>query len=104
MKENRDVGSFIHGILNLVWPVFAYDLAALASLTIWGYGWTAFLPMNIMLILPIVSDVVGAAVASVRYYRRQNVMTLLGLMFDIVALALYWFLRIQLNFSLGWIS
>ena len=104
MKRNRDVWSFIHGIINLVWPVFAYDLAALASLTIWGYGWAAFLPMNIMLILPIVSDVIGAAAASVRYYRRQNVMTLLGLMFDIVALALYWFLRIQLHFSLGWIS
>ena len=104
MSKNRDVLSFIHGMINLIWPVFAYDVAALASLTIWGYGWASFLPMNIMLILPIVSDVVGVAIAAMRYYRRQNVMVLLGLMFDITALVLYWFLRIQLNFSLGWIA
>ena len=104
MEKNRDVFSFIHGIVNLLWSVFAYDLAALASLTIWSYGWVSFLPMNLMLILPIVSDVIAAATASVRYYRRQNVMTLLGLMFDIVALVLYWFLRTQIHFSLGWIE
>ncbi len=100
--KNRDVVSFIHGVINLVWPIFAYELAALAALSVSGYGWTSMLPMTIMLLLPIFSSLVGAAIAAVRYYRRQNVMALLGLMFDIVALALYWFLRVQLHFTLGW--
>lgn len=104
MKKSRDVLSFIHGIINLVWPIVAYDLAQLASLTIWGYGWTSFLPMTIMLILPVVSDVVGIVIAAVRYYRRQNVMAMLGIIFDMAALAIYWFLRLQINFSLGWLS
>ena len=31
MKHNRgDLLSFIHGVINLIWPVFAYDLAELA--------------------------------------------------------------------------
>lgn len=104
MKKSRDVLSFIHGIINLIWPIVAYDLAQLASLTIWGYGWTSFLPMTIMLILPVVSDVVGIVIAAVRYYRRQNVMAMLGIIFDMAALAIYWFLRLQINFSLGWLS
>lgn len=104
MKRNRDVVSFIHGILNLVWPIFAYDLAQLASLTIWGYGWTSFLPMTVMLVLPIVSDVIAIAIAAVRYYRRQSLMAMLGIIFDMAALAIYWFLRVQMQFSLGWLS
>ena len=104
MKKSRDVWSFIHGVINLVWPIVAYDLAQLASLTIWGYGWTSFLPMTIMLILPVVSDVVAIVIAAVRYYRRQNLMAMLGIIFDMAALAIYWFLRLQINFSLGWLS
>lgn len=104
MKRNRDVLSFIHGIINLVWPIFAYDLAELASLIIWGYGWTSYLPMTIMLILPVVSDVVGIAIAAWRYYRRQGILAMLGIIFDMAALAIYWYLRLQIHFSLGWLS
>ena len=31
MKQDwSDLRSFIHGVINLIWPVFAYDLAELA--------------------------------------------------------------------------
>ena len=37
MKRNTgDLLSFIHGVINLIWPVFAYDLAELASVIIGG--------------------------------------------------------------------
>ena len=69
MKQDwSDLRSFIHGVINLIWPVFAYDLAELASLIIGGYSWATMVPSTIMLILPIVSDVVGIVVAGVRYY------------------------------------
>ena len=57
--DTGDLRSFLHGVINLIWPVFAYDLAELASLIIWGYSWASMVPSTIMLILPIVSDVVG---------------------------------------------
>lgn len=35
MKQERgDLLAFVHGVINLIWPVFAYDLAELASLII----------------------------------------------------------------------
>ena len=99
-----DLRSFIHGVVNLIWPVFAYDLADLASQIIGGYSWATMVPSTIMLILPIVSDVVGIVVAGVRYYRRQSVLALMGLIFSIGALALYYILRIVMHFSLGWLE
>lgn len=105
MRNSRgDWLSFIHGIINLIWPVFAYDLAELASLIIWGYSWAAALPMTVMMILPVISAAVGIVVASVRYYRRQSVLSLMGLIFSITALALYYLLRMVLQFSLGWMD
>ena len=103
MRQDRsDLRSFIHGVVNLIWPVFAYDLAELASLIIGGYSWATMVPSTIMLILPIVSDVVGIIVAGVRYYRRQSVLALMGVIFSIAALALYYILRVMMRFSLGW--
>ena len=105
MRQDRsDLRSFIHGVVNLIWPVFAYDLAELASLIIGGYSWATMVPSTIMLILPIVSDVVGIIVAGVRYYRRQSVLALMGLIFSITALALYYILRVMMRFSLGWLE
>lgn len=105
MKQNRrDLLSFVHGVVNLVWPVFAYDLAELASLIIGGYSWATMVPSTIMLILPIVSDVVSIVVSGVRYYRRQSVLALMGIIFSIAALALYYILRTMLQFSLGWLE
>ena len=105
MRNRRgDLLSFIHGVVNLIWPVFAYDLAELASLSIGGYSWATMVPSTIMLILPIVSDVVAIVVAGVRYYRRQNVLSLMGLIFSIAALALYYILRVMMHFSLGWLE
>ena len=98
-RDTGDLRSFLHGVINLIWPVFAYDLAELASLIIGGYSWS-----TIMLILPIVSDVAGIVVAGVRYYRRQGVLALMGLIFSIAALALYYILRIMMHFSLGWLE
>ena len=90
MRHDRgDLLSFIHGVINLIWPVFAYDLAELASLIIWGYSWATMVPSTIMLILPIISDVVAIVVAGVRYYRRQSVLSVMGLIFSSAALALY---------------
>ena len=102
--DTGDLRSFLHGVINLIWPVFAYDLAELASLIIWGYSWASMVPSTIVLILPIVSDVVGIVVAGVRYYRRQSVLALMGLIFSIAALALYYILRIMMRFSLGWLE
>ena len=97
MKQERgDLLAFVHGVINLIWPVFAYDLAELASLIIGGYSWATMVPSTIMLILPIVSDV--------RYYRRQSVLALMGLIFSIAALALYYILRVMMQFSLGWLE
>ena len=105
MRQDRsDLRSFIHGVVNLIWPVFAYDLAELASLIIGGYSWATMVPSTIMLILPIVSDVVAMVVAGVRYYRRQSVLALMGLIFSIAALALYYLLRVMMQFSLGWLE
>ena len=105
MKQDRsDLRSFIHGVINLIWPVFAYDLAELASLIIGGYSWATMVPSTIMLILPIVSDVAAIVMAGVRYYRRQNVLSLMGLIFSIAALALYYILRVMMHFSLGWLE
>ena len=105
MRQDRsDLRSFIHGVVNLIWPVFAYDLAELASLIIGGYSWATMVPSTIMLILPIVSDVVGIIVAGVRYYRRQSVLALMGVIFSIAALALYYILRVMMRFSLGWLE
>ena len=98
MKQERgDLLAFVHGVINLIWPVFAYDLAELASLIIGGYSWATMVPSTIMLILPIV-------VAGVRYYRRQSVLALMGLIFSIAALALYYILRVMMQFSLGWLE
>ena len=102
--DTGDLRSFLHGVINLIWPVFAYDLAELASLIIGGYSWATMVPSTIMLILPIVSDVVAMVVAGVRYYRRQGVLALMGLIFSIAALALYYILRIMMHFSLGWLE
>ena len=86
MKQERgDLLAFVHGVINLIWPVFAYDLAELASLIIG-------------------SDVAGIVVAGVRYYRRQSVLALMGLIFSIAALALYYILRVMMQFSLGWLE
>lgn len=105
MKQSkRDLLSFVHGVINLIWPVFAYDLAELASLIIGGYSWATMVPSTIMLILPIVSDVVSIAISGVRYYRRQSVLALMGMIFSIAALALYYILRTMLQFSLGWLE
>ena len=105
MKQERgDLLAFVHGVINLIWPVFAYDLAELASLIIGGYSWATMVPSTIMLILPIVSDVAGIVVAGVRYYRRQSVLALMGLIFSIAALALYYILRVMMQFSLGWLE
>ena len=100
MKQERgDLLAFVHGVINLIWPVFAYDLAELASLIIGGYSWATMVPSTIMLILPIVSDVAG-----IGYYRRQSVLALMGLIFSIAALALYYILRVMMQFSLGWLE
>ena len=103
-RDTGDLRSFLHGVINLIWPVFAYDLAELASLIIGGYSWATMVPSTIMLILPIVSDEVGIVVAGVRSYRRQSVLALMGLIFSIAALALYYILRTMLHFSLGWLE
>ena len=103
-QEHGDLRSFLHGVVNLIWPVFAYDLAELASLIIGGYSWATMVPSTIMLILPIVSDVAGIVTAGVRYYRRQSVLALMGLIFSIAALALYYILRVMMQFSLGWLE
>ena len=105
MKQERgDLLAFVHGVINLIWPVFAYDMAELALLIIGGYSWATMVPSTIMLILPIVSDVAGIVVAGVRYYRRQSVLALMGLIFSIAALALYYILRVMMQFSLGWLE
>ena len=100
----RDMACFIHGIINLIWPVFAYDLAELASLIIWGYSWTAAVPVTIMLVLPIISDAAAIVTAGIAYYRRQSMLSLLSIIFSIAALALYYILRTMMQFSLGWLD
>ena len=100
----RDMFCFIHGLINLVWPVFAYDLAELASLIIWGYSWTAAVPVTIMLVLPIISDAVAIVISGIAYYRRQSMLSLLSIIFSIAALALYYILRTMMQFSLGWLD
>lgn len=105
MKRNTgDLLSFIHGVINLIWPVFAYDLAELASVIIGGYSWATMVPSTIMLVLPIISAVAAIVVAGIRYYRRQNVLSLMGMIFSIASLALYYILRTMLQFSLGWLE
>lgn len=105
MKRNTgDLLSFIHGVINLIWPVFAYDLAELASVIIGGYSWATMVPSTIMLVLPIISAVAAIVVAGMRYYRRQNVLSLMGMISSIASLALYYILRTMLQFSLGWLE
>ena len=81
-----------------------YDLAELASLIIWGYSWTAAVPVTIMLILPIISDAAAIVTAGIAYYRRQSMLSLLSIIFSIAALALYYILRTMMQFSLGWLD
>ena len=100
----KDWFSFAHGIINLLWPFFAYDLAELASLIIWGYSWTAAVPVTIMLLLPVISDAVAIIIAGIGYYRRQSTLSLLSIIFSIAALALYYILRTMMQFSLGWLD
>lgn len=102
--ERNDIVVFIHGIINLIWPIFAYDLAELASLIIWGYSWTAAVPVTIMLVLPILSSLVNIVASAIQYYRRQSVLALLALIFSIAGLALYYVLRMVLQFSFGWLD
>ena len=68
--ERGDFISFLHGIINLAWPVVAYDLAELASLIIWGYSQMAAVPVTIMLLLPILSDVVCIVIAGIRNKKK----------------------------------
>ena len=103
-STRRDVLCFIHGFINLIWPVVAYDLAELASLIVWGYSWTAAVPVTIMLILPIISDALAIVFSGIAYYRRQSMLSLMSIIFSIAALALYYILRIMMQFSLGWMD
>lgn len=98
-----DTRSLIHGIINLIVPIFAYDLIALLvyAVTAANYNpWAAFLPMAILSWLPFVSDAVCVVVAAVRYKRRGRTRALLGLIFSLGGAALYYMLRYQMHFTL----
>ena len=60
--------------------------------------------VTIMLLLPILSDAMCIVIAGIRYYRRQSMFALLGIIFSIAALALYYILRTMMQFSLGWLD
>ncbi len=99
-----DTRSLIHGIINLILPIFYYDLAGLlvGAFTAASYDpWVAFLPMAILVWLPFVSDVVCVAVAAVRFKRRGRTRALLGLIFSLGGAVLYYMLRFQLAFTLA---
>lgn len=98
-----DTRSLIHGIINLILPVFYYDLAGLlvGAFTAASYNpWVAFLPMAILVWLPFMSDAVCVAVAAVRFKRRGRTRALLGLIFSLGGAALYYMLRFQMAFTL----
>ena len=99
-----DTRSLLHGIINLLVPLFIYDLASLlvAAFSAARYEpWLAFWPMTVLLWLPFVSDAVCVIVAAVRFKRRGRTRALLGLIFSLGAAALYYMLRFQMSFSLA---
>lgn len=99
-----DTRSLLHGIINLLIPLFIYDLASLlvAAISAARYEpWLAFWPMTVLLWLPFVSDAVCVIVAAVRFKRRGRTRALLGLIFSLGAAALYYMLRFQMSFSLA---
>lgn len=99
-----DTRSLLHGIFNLIFPFFAYDLIALLvwAITAANYNpWLAFWPMTILVWLPFVSDAVGVVIAAVRFSRRGRTRALLGLIFHLGGAALYYMLRFQLHFTLA---
>lgn len=99
-----DTRSLLHGIINLLMPLFIYDLASLlvAAFSAARYEpWLAFWPMTVLLWLPFVSDTVCVIVAAVRFRRRGRTRALLGLIFSLGAAALYYMLRFQMSFSLA---
>ena len=99
-----DTRSLLHGIINLLMPLFIYDLASLlvAAFSAARYEpWLAFWPMTVLLWLPFVSDAVCVIVAAVRFRRRGRTRALLGLIFSLGAAALYYMLRFQMSFSLA---
>lgn len=99
-----DTRSLLHGIINLLVPLFIYDLAGLlvAAFSAARYEpWLAFWPMTVLLWLPFVSDAVCVIVAAVRFRRRGRTRALLGLIFSLGAAALYYMLRFQMSFSLA---
>ena len=99
-----DTRSLLHGIINLLMPLFIYDLASLlvAAISEARYEpWLAFWPMTVLLWLPFVSDAVCVIVAAVRFRRRGRTRALLGLIFSLGAAALYYMLRFRMSFSLA---
>lgn len=99
-----DTRSLLHGIINLIIPVFAYDAAVLLAdaFTPANYNpWVAFLPLTVLLWLPFLSDAVCVVVAAVRYKRRGRTRALLGLICSLAAAVLYYMLRYQLHFTLS---
>lgn len=99
-----DTRSLLHGIINLLVPLFIYDLASLlvAAFSAARYEpWLAFWPMTVLLWLPFVSDAVCVIVAAVRFRRRGRTRALLGLIFSLGAAALYYMLRFRMSFSLA---
>lgn len=99
-----DTRSLLHGIINLLVPLFIYDLAGLLvdAFSAARYEpWLAFWPMTVLLWLPYVSDAVCVIVAAVRFRRRGRTRALLGLIFSLGAAALYYMLRFQMSFSLA---
>ena len=95
-----DTRSLLHGIINLLMPLFIYDLASLLVAAI-SEPWLAFWPMTVLLWLPFVSDAVCVIVAAVRFRRRGRTRALLGLIFSLGAAALYYMLRFRMSFSLA---
>ena len=98
-----DTRSLLHGIFNLILPLFAYDLAGLLvfSLTAGDYTpWLSVWPMRILTYLPFLSDLIGVIVGGVRYARRGRTRALLGIIFSVGDAALYFMLRFHLGFTL----
>jgi hypothetical protein len=108
LKERKrtmrpDTRSLLHGIFNLILPLFAYDLAGLLvfSLTAGDYTpWLSVWPMRILTYLPFLSDLIGVIVGWVRYARRGRTRALLGIIFSVGGAALYFMLRFHLGFTL----
>lgn len=98
-----DIRSLIHGIFNLILPLFAYDLAGLLvfSVTVGDYSpWMSIWPMTILIGLPFLSDLIGVIAGAVRYARSGRTCALLGIIFSVGGAALYYMLRFQLGFTL----